>query len=838
MPGCCNCFAACKPRYKRLVDNIYPDTAEEGLVRSNMEKLTFYAVSHNEKLDRIGSYLAQRLDRDVYRQRIGYVLISMQALDQLLLACHAQSLNLFVESFLKMVHKLLESNNIELQVYGTQSFVKFANIEEDTPSYHRRYDFFISKFSSMCHNNNENMSVRRKIRIAGLKGIQGVIRKTVSDELQVKIWEKQHMEKIVPSLLFNMHEGFERYKELACQQTTNDPSHESPVSDNVEERPAALAETCLRNVMCSAAYNNIHSVLKPVLRHLDLHEIWLPTDFAVKVFKVIMYSMQSQYLYVAPHYLLLHLDENMNNSPRIKRSIVEVLKETVAIAADGAVGTSVLEVFNTLLRHLRSSVDKRLSGHTPSPKPNRQAKQDVDERQEALFEEAIIDTIGAFASILPDYQKIEIMMFIMGKIPLPRPTGSQEHLGRDSAIYSKGEGDILLQSILLKSLLEVGTKYVTVSMASTFPASFMQPLLNMSVVQDPDIRYTVQEILQTLIDRHDNTNKLRRNIAIPRNISELNLRVEKPSRQDISFLRKNGADIQWHIYENLRCSANKSENYVGIFTTLALLCVEFGTDDILVDLVKVSLALQDMVCDNDCKLGPIHRCAVHALVARYLNLISQLTAIPALGQHVWSVIDTRQKTAPYLLPPFNVENNQRKLPSQPLPASVLFQKDAISDGLRSSGHDISRLNTPFIHEPSVEYRPRSGADVGSVNIELESAQSSPTGIRKHPQELVTFESLKKVLTPMTVIDGGTVEEEREKRLAILNMFQNSSLDQLAASAEQRSEKWYKKLNDILDTVVKTPVSPAGSPVKADPSTPAVFHSVPTYDMKFPELCVY
>ena len=30
-------------------------------------------------------------------------------------------------------------------------FVKFANIEEDTPSYHRRYDFFVSKFSAMCH---------------------------------------------------------------------------------------------------------------------------------------------------------------------------------------------------------------------------------------------------------------------------------------------------------------------------------------------------------------------------------------------------------------------------------------------------------------------------------------------------------------------------------------------------------------------------------------------------------------------------------------------------------------------------------------------------------------
>src|SRR4029434_2808443 len=30
-------------------------------------------------------------------------------------------------------------------------FVKFANIEEDTPSYHRSYDFFVSRFSEMCH---------------------------------------------------------------------------------------------------------------------------------------------------------------------------------------------------------------------------------------------------------------------------------------------------------------------------------------------------------------------------------------------------------------------------------------------------------------------------------------------------------------------------------------------------------------------------------------------------------------------------------------------------------------------------------------------------------------
>lgn len=45
----------------------------------------------------------------------------MEAMDQLLVACHAQTLNLFVESFLKMVQKLLESTEHHLQVLATQS---------------------------------------------------------------------------------------------------------------------------------------------------------------------------------------------------------------------------------------------------------------------------------------------------------------------------------------------------------------------------------------------------------------------------------------------------------------------------------------------------------------------------------------------------------------------------------------------------------------------------------------------------------------------------------------------------------------------------------------------
>lgn len=45
----------------------------------------------------------------------------MEAMDLLLMACHAQTLNLFVESFLRMVQKLMEDSNPNLQILATNS---------------------------------------------------------------------------------------------------------------------------------------------------------------------------------------------------------------------------------------------------------------------------------------------------------------------------------------------------------------------------------------------------------------------------------------------------------------------------------------------------------------------------------------------------------------------------------------------------------------------------------------------------------------------------------------------------------------------------------------------
>ncbi|XP_054722243.1 protein EFR3 homolog B-like [Uloborus diversus] len=808
MAGCCGCCSALRPRYRRLVDNIYPSDPQDGLVRNNMEKLTFYALSSPEKLDRIGEYLAWKVSRDIARHRLGYVIIAMEAMDQLLVACHAQSLNLFVESFLKMVQKLLECHESDMQLLAAQSFVKFTNIEEDTPSYHRRYDFFVSKFSSLCHNNHDDLETQNRLRVAGLKGIQGVVRKTVSDDLQVNIWDETHMEKIIPSLLFNMHGH--------CGSLS-----ETPDSPQEEANPWSLAENCLRELMGRATFGNVRSVIRPVLKHLDNHELWEPNDFAVHTFKIIMYSIQAQYSYAVIQILMTHLDEKsrMDESekkrkkPRadakVRTGIVNVLANIVSIAAGESIGPSVLEIFNSLLNHLRHSIEIRTTNER-------------DVMNEKHFQDCVINTLGEFANNLPDFQKIEIMMFIMGKVPLPMDESQ--------------EADVLLQKILLKSLLKVGTKYRTLQMSQAFPSAFLQPLLQMSLASDPAVRLVVQQILHTLLDRHNYLPCLAK-VCIMEPLPEL--KVEKCSRQDTMFFKKNGSDILIHIYENVQIANNTAENFEAIYTTLALICVEFGSDsDVLIELLRLVFAIQDLPAKS-ALLSSGHHCAMHILVAGFLYFLGQLTAIPTFCTHVDQVIKNRSERALQLLPDDSLTFGLFNSIPENVDADLLFDNAIISEALRSSGHDTTRLLAPYIPRRVGQVTiTRSISDLNSISVEVDSVNSSPGIPRKHPEEEITVESLKRILT-----ESPTAKRQAEdvRRLRIIEEFRTAAFEDLVAKAEKQTVDLQNKLNEIFGKV------PAAVDISSRPNSPHPNSrdehrqaplAPPLYNIKFPNHFIY
>ncbi|XP_064784835.1 protein EFR3 homolog B isoform X5 [Oncorhynchus masou masou] len=766
-----------------------------------MEKLTFYALSAPEKLDRIGAYLSERLSRDVARNRYGYVCIAMEALDQLLMACHCQSINLFVESFLTMVRKLLEADKPNLQILGTNSFVKFANIEEDTASYHRSYDFFVSRFSEMCHSSYEDPDVRTKIRMAGIRGLQGVVRKTVRDELQANIWERQHMDKIVPSLLFNLQDP----TDSGCEK----------------ESPAELTERCFRELLGRAAYGNIKNAIKPVLMHLDNHSLWEGKSFAVRCFKIIMYSIQSQHSHLVIQQLLGHLDANSKSSATVRAGIVEVLSEAAVIEASGSVGPTVLEVFNTLLKQLRLSVDYELTGSC-DPYCNNKTTTD----QERQLQEAVIKTIGSFANTLPIYQRAEVMLFIMGKIPVP---GIYPALGSPIAGF---EGSRMIQVMLLKSLLQVTERYESSNMLAALPSSFLEPLLSFTLMEDPEIRLLVLSILISLIDRHQNTHKFTF-LSILSDISVLKLKVDKCSRQDNLFMKKHGQRLYRHIF--LTCSEENSgrSHYQALYTLLALLSVELANEEVVVDLIRLALALQDLALANDERLSLYNRCAVHALSAAYLSLISQLTTVPAFCQHIQEVIELRQKEVPYLLPEdIFIENPRVPESLERVEGEVLFQQFQIAEVLGGSGYNIDILNTPFTPQITDEDRLSKRKSIGdtiSLQMDMEP-RYSPEREQKSPAEQITFETLKNAIVDS--VNGE--EQEREKRRLVVERFQTAPFEEIAAHCGAKSSLLQSKLDQIFELTIRPPPSPSGSASQGQTPT----RSVPVYEMKFPDLCVY
>uniref|UniRef100_A0A3P9C5R3 EFR3 homolog B n=1 Tax=Maylandia zebra TaxID=106582 RepID=A0A3P9C5R3_9CICH len=760
--GLCGCCWALRPRYKRLVDNIFPEDPEEGLVKANMEKLTFFALSAPEKLDRIAAYLSERLTRELNRHRYGYVCIAMEAMEQLLLACHCQSINLLVESFLSTLRLLLEADKPHLHILATNSFVKFANIEEDTPSYHRSYDFFVSRFSEMCHSDHEDLDTRNKIRVSGIRGLQGVVRKTVDDELQVNIWEPRHMEQIVPALLVNLQ-----------QHSQNDSGLFSAFPSLFSGSPAEQTEVCFRELLCRAAYGHINNAIKPVLMHLDSHSLWQGRGFAVQCFQIIMYSIQSQHSHLVIQQLLGHLDANSRSPASVRAGIVEVLSEAAVIEATGSVGPTVLEVFNTLLRQLRQSVDYQLTGYYDNG-----GKHKTSSIEEKKLQDAVIKTIGSFANTLPIYQRSEVMLFIMGKIPVP---------GIYPALGSPNSGR-MIQVMLLKSLLQVSEHYESSNLLTALPSSFLEPLLSFTLMEDPEIRLLVLSILTSLIDRH-----LIRWL-LKAGIKRVVLSVHHDIctfQHDVFVFMQHAQRLYRHVYLASREENSGHSHYQALFTLLAVLSVELANEEVVVDLIRLILALQEMTLSNQECLSVFNRCGIHALCAAFLNLLSQLGPPPTLHQHITQVIESRQKDAPHLLP------------------EVMF-----CDKPRGTSLIAFRLNYCFIVEEDRLSKRKSIGDAVSLQHWV--------SVNKEDLSLIWFFFLSE--------DRGVVEEEeRRKRMEVVERFQTAPFEEIAAQCGARTSLLQSKLNQVFELIIRPPPSPSGHLAP---------RSTPVYEMKFPDLCVY
>ncbi|KAJ3594930.1 hypothetical protein NHX12_004235 [Muraenolepis orangiensis] len=92
-------------------------------------------------------------------------------------------------------------------------------------------------------------------------------------------------------------------------------------------------------------------------------------------------------------------------------------------------------------------------------------------------------------------------------------------------------------------------------------------------------------------------------------------------------------------------------------------------------------------------------------------------------------------------------------------------------------------------------------------------------------EEITFETLKKAIDTT-----GLEEQEREKRRQVIEKFQKAPFEEIAAHCESKANM----LQDRLAQIFEPPPSPSGVVSGGLPQ----HQSVPVYEMKFPDLCVY
>lgn len=219
----------------------------------------------------------------------------------------------------------------------------------------------------------------------------------------------------------------------------------------------------------------------------------------------------------------------------------------------------------------------------------------------------------------------------------------------------------------------------------------------------------------------------------------------------------------------LRAVALADENDLNkhidaVLCTMSLLCIEVGFDEVfivlflelfqnykfqsLIELFRLSLALQQLALDSKQNFSDAKRNCIHNMVAKYLNLSAQLIANPSLCQQVQHVVSCRaQRGIPGLNLLLNVKdspNNDDPLSSSALNSTsqgattiteedqtLLFNAEDIAESLKASGKDATRLFVPFNFNMNGRKNDGSGDQWqnDTPNFDSTDGRESPSGYK-------------------------------------------------------------------------------------------------------------
>jgi hypothetical protein len=820
------CFAPVRPIYKKNVDDIFPSSPQDGIVNNKLDSLIYYVTTNPEKFDRIGEYLRQRIARHVYRGRKQLVFIGMQAMDRLLLNS-TQHLSLFIDSFLDTIQELLESSDPDYQVKASLSFEQFSKIQEDAPSYHRAYDFFIAKFSQMSH------SLDVSLRISGLQGLMSVLRKTMNEELAQNIWEQQHMGKIVPSLLINLDE----------RPNVNELKHdESNGIENMDRitSPGRHADQILRELVRSASDSHLKIIISQVLAHIDSHQMWDgdKQERTFYIFQAVAYSMQVDSSHILIQSMLSHLQ--YENSIAMKCNIAAVLCKIIGIGVDDTrFGLAVIEITSTLLKNLCSKLTKSLSMDKLAF-PEDDSSEALDKGRLVLkYQTLLLSCIGQYTGKMPDFQKQETMMSILSKIP---SASNLQNIRVYESLYSRDPD----QHILMKAFFVVAEKSCGELFSSSFNFQILYSLLDLLHAQeDHDVRFAILQSIQVLVDPNRNFDKLVSS-GLTMNPSNIGIAASALKSYHHAFAKKDLTITFNSLSSMLSKSFNTKEFLELMYITVVIITVEMRsiekTAGILLNFIE---EIQNAAIKRN-SLTTDYRFGLHALAISLLAFLVYLVpSIVDIDTHLQNIINARSSKANHLLPPVQ-ESYSLGLNPDELDDDLLIVPDLIKDALKGAGKDIEQSN--FLPQTVAErremyakVRPESliSQDSGSVDMGMSSTETllnqSEETLDQVDSCIIKTDTSPQAFKEMLLL--GTSQEEKDSRKRkgeeLRNKFLFTSFTDLCLEAENNKHDLEGLVTNIFTKLSFGEVSSASD---SDEELSIMDEPEP-YERFFPELYI-
>lgn len=196
----CTCACWRRPKYKRLVDDVYPTSDGMPYDVGSMKKLVAYTESNPGKLKNVGVYLYGRAKTDIARSRNHRATVAAAIFVELLRE-HHQHLQFFGRSCLNTIQALLDTPpGSALTEAATDLLSSLTERMGERSFLYQDVLGLLSGFCALAMSNNAHEATQGRARLHGLRGIEATlgIAEDIADPVSARF------DVVIPALLNNI----------------------------------------------------------------------------------------------------------------------------------------------------------------------------------------------------------------------------------------------------------------------------------------------------------------------------------------------------------------------------------------------------------------------------------------------------------------------------------------------------------------------------------------------------------------------------------------------------------------------------------------------------------